>query len=75
MFESAWEPSNSLVLARLLSDCEQVILVRLHCETALSGTRCSSCKLLVFVTLRGCHLLEGLVMVSVEARKEDCVVL
>jgi hypothetical protein len=29
----------------------------------------------VLVTLRGCHLLDGLVVVSVEAHKEDCVVL
>ena len=30
---------------------------------------------MVFVTLEGCHLLDGLVVVSVEARKEDCAVL
>ena len=30
---------------------------------------------MVLVTLGGCHLLDGLVVVSVEARKEDCVVL
>ena len=30
---------------------------------------------MVLVTLRGCHLLDGLVAVFVEARKEDCVVL
>jgi hypothetical protein len=30
---------------------------------------------MVLVTLGGCHLLNGLVMVSVEARKEDCAVL
>jgi hypothetical protein len=29
----------------------------------------------VLVTLGGCHLLDGLVVVSVEALKEDCVVL
>jgi hypothetical protein len=29
----------------------------------------------VLVTLGGCHLLDGLVVVSVEAHKEDCVVL
>ena len=29
---------------------------------------------MVLVTLGGCHLLDGLVVVSVEARKEDCVV-
>jgi hypothetical protein len=30
---------------------------------------------MVLVTLGGCHLLDGLVMVSIEAHKEDCVVL
>ena len=30
---------------------------------------------MMLVTLGGCHLLDGLVVVSVEARKEDCVVL
>ena len=29
---------------------------------------------MVLVTLGGCHLLDGLVVVSVEARKEDCAV-
>ena len=29
----------------------------------------------VRVTLEGCHLLDGLVVVSVEARKKDCAVL
>jgi hypothetical protein len=29
----------------------------------------------VLVTLGGCHLLDGLVVVSVEAHKEDCLVL
>jgi hypothetical protein len=29
----------------------------------------------VLVTLGGCHLLNGLVVVSIEAHKEDCVVL
>ena len=33
------------------------------------------CKPVVLVTLGGCHLLDGLVVVSVEARKEDCAVL
>ena len=45
--------------------------MRLHHEVASSGTRWSSCKLVVFVTFGGCHLLDGLVVVSVEARKED----
>ena len=35
--------------------------MRLHCEVALSGTRCSSCKPEVLVTPGGCHLLDGLV--------------
>ena len=30
---------------------------------------------MVLVTLGGCHLLDGLVVVSIEARKEDCMVL
>ena len=30
---------------------------------------------MVFVTLGGCHLLDGLVVVSVETCKEDCAVL
>jgi hypothetical protein len=70
------ETSNSLVLTRSVnplrvSDDSNA----LHCEIASSGTRWSSCKPVVFVTLGGCHLLDGLVVVSVEARKEDCVVL
>ena len=44
--------------------------MRLHCEVASSGTRWSSCKPVVLVTLGGCHLLDGLVVVSVEARKK-----
>jgi hypothetical protein len=30
---------------------------------------------MVLVTLGGCHLLDGLEVVSVEAHKEDCAVL
>jgi hypothetical protein len=45
--------------------------VRLHHEVASSGTRCSCCKPVVLVTLRGFHLLDGLVACgSVEARKK-----
>jgi hypothetical protein len=45
--------------------------VRLHCEVASSGTRCSCCKSVVLITLGGCHLLDGLVVYgSVEARKK-----
>ena len=44
--------------------------MRLRCEVASCGTRWSSCKPVVLVTLGGCHLLDGLVVVSVEARKK-----
>jgi hypothetical protein len=47
----------------------------LHYEITSSGTRYSYCKPVVLATLGGCHLLEGLVVVSVEACKEDCAVL
>ena len=30
---------------------------------------------MVLGTLEGCHLLDGLMVVSIEARKEDCAVL
>ena len=43
----------------------------MHCEVASSGTRCSSCKPVVLVTLEGCHLLDGSVACdSVEAREK-----
>jgi hypothetical protein len=51
----------------ITSECDSSAL---HCEIASSGTRCSSCKPVVIVTLRGCHLLDDLVVVSVEARKK-----
>ena len=44
--------------------------MRLHREVASSGTRWLSCKPVVLVTLGGCHLLDGLVVVSIEARKK-----
>ena len=44
--------------------------MRLYREVASSGTRWSSCKSMVFVTLGGCHLLDGLVVVFVETRKK-----
>ena len=45
-----------------------MILVRLHHKVVSSGTRCSSCKPVVLVTLGGCHLLDGLVACdSIEA--------
>ena len=36
----------------------------------MSGTRWSCCKPVVLVTLGGYHLLDGLVVISVEARKK-----
>jgi hypothetical protein len=61
-----------------LQECESIAgecdSSALHCEITSSGTRCSSCKPMVLVTLRGCHLLDSLVVVSIEARKEDCAV-
>jgi predicted membrane protein len=59
-----------VVLGSLLTDSclivfigssERAILVRCIVRIASSGTRCSSCKLVVLVTLGGCHLLDGLV--------------
>ena len=53
------------------TNSERVILVQLHHEVASSVTRCPCCKPVVLVTLRGCHLLDGLVACdSVKARKE-----
>ena len=44
------------------------ILVRLHHGVVSSGTRCSSCKSVVLVTLGSYHLLDGLVACdSIEA--------
>jgi hypothetical protein len=72
----AWKPSNSLVLARAWSDYEWVILVRLHCEITSSGTRCSSCKPVVLITLEGCRLLDSLVVSSLSrSMQEYCSVL
>jgi hypothetical protein len=73
-------PLNSLVLARVRIDYEWVILVQLHWEFASSGARCLSCRLVVLVTLGGCHLLDGLVTWSqskhanklVRCSREDC---
>jgi hypothetical protein len=69
----AWfeKPPTHLCLLDCESISEQVILVRLHHEVTSSGTRCLSCKLVVLVTLGGCHLLDGLVAYgSVEAHKK-----
>ena len=51
----------------IASECDSSAL---HCGIASSGTRCSSCKPVVLVTLGGCHLLDNLVVVSIEARKK-----
>jgi hypothetical protein len=62
-----------------LQECDPIakwaISSALHWVIALSDTRWSSCKPMVLVTLGGCHLLDGLVVVFVEACKEDCAVL
>ena len=44
--------------------------MQFHREVASSDTKWSSCKPVVLVTLGDCHLLDGLVVVSVEARKK-----
>ena len=63
-------PPSHICLIVMIRLCDRAILVRLHREIGSSGTRWSSCKPVVFVTLGGCHLLDGLVVVSVEARKK-----
>jgi hypothetical protein len=63
------------VLARSANPLRVSDSSALHCEIASSGTRCLSCKPVVLVTLEGFHLQDGLVVVSIEARKEDCAVL
>jgi hypothetical protein len=68
-------PPSHIWLIVFIRLCERAILVRLHREVASSDTRWSCYKPVVLVTLGGCHLLDGLVVVSVEARKEDCAVL
>jgi hypothetical protein len=45
----------------IASECDSSAL---HREVASSGTRWSSCKLMVLVTLGGYHLLDGLVVSS-----------
>ena len=67
-------PLTNIRLIVIIQLSVGAILVRLHCESALSGPRCSCCKPMVLVTFGGCHLLDGLVVVSVEARKENCAV-
>jgi hypothetical protein len=56
----------------ITSECDSSAL---HCKIASSGTRCLSCKPVVLDTLGGFHLLDGLVVVSVDACKEDYAVL
>jgi hypothetical protein len=59
------------VLARVQSIASECDSSALHREIVSSGTRCSCCKLVVLVTLGGCHLLDGSVACgSVEARKK-----
>jgi hypothetical protein len=60
-------PSCLIVFIKL---SERAILVRLHRVVASSGTRWSSYKPVVLITLGDCHLLDGLMLVSVEARKK-----
>jgi hypothetical protein len=63
-------PLTHLSLIVFIQSSERAILVRLHHKVASSGTRWSSYKPVVLVTLGGCHLLDGLVVVSVEAYKK-----
>jgi hypothetical protein len=64
-------PLTHSCLIVFIESSERAILVRLLHKVASSGTRCLSCKPMVLVTLRGCHLLDGLVACgSVEARKK-----
>ena len=63
-------PASHICLIVIIRLCERAILVRLYYEVTSSGTRWSSCKPVVLVTLGGFHLLDGLVVVSIEARKK-----
>jgi hypothetical protein len=64
-------PLTHLSLIVFIGSSERAILVRCIIRIVSSGTRCSSCKPLVLVTLGGCHLLDGLVARdSIEARKK-----
>ena len=62
-------PPSHIYLIVIIQLCERAILVRLHREVASSGARCLSCKPVV-LTLGGCHLLDGLVVISVEVYKK-----
>jgi hypothetical protein len=65
-----WEASNSLVLVRSANPLRVSDSSVLHFEIASGGTRWLSYKTVVLVTIGGCHILDGLVVVSVEARKK-----
>jgi hypothetical protein len=65
------EPLTHLCLQEYESIASELILVRCIMRIASSGTRCSSCKPVVLITLGGCHLLDGLVAWdSVKTRKK-----
>jgi hypothetical protein len=65
------EPLTHLCLQECKSIANEYDSNALYCEIASSGTRCSCCKPVVLVTLRGCHLLDRLVACgSVEACKK-----
>ena len=64
-------PLTHICLIVIIRLCERAILVQLHHEVASSGTRWSSCKPVVLVTLGACHLLNSLVACdSVEAHEK-----
>jgi hypothetical protein len=64
-------PLTHLSLIVFIGSSERAILVRCIMRIASSGTRCLSCKLVVLVTLGGCHLLDGFVACdSIETRKK-----
>ena len=63
-------PPTHLCLVEIASESERAFPNALHCKVSLSGTRCSCCKMVVLITLGGCHLLDALVVVSDEARKK-----
>jgi hypothetical protein len=65
------EPLTHLCLQECESIASECDSSALHYEISSSDTRCSSCKLVVLVTLGGCHLLDGLVACgSIEACKK-----
>jgi len=64
-------PLTHSCLIVFIRSSERAILVQLHREVPLSGTRCLCCKTIVLVSLGDCHLLDGLVACdSIEACKE-----